>query len=139
MLNNHFKILETYYKIFIFCFIVIFFFFAPIEELYALNHNWIKVPESKYGKQLWDKKSISDNNDGSLRVLSKYIPKIQNENIEEIVYIMDIDCKNNTYRDIAVGLNEIVEPYIEKKEWRDPNGDNLILGVINDVCFYKKS
>ena len=45
----------------------------------ALPNNWVEVPPSKYGHQLWDQNSIKINLDGSLRVLSKFIPNKKSE------------------------------------------------------------
>ena len=42
----------------------------------ALAHEWVGVPKSEYGEQLWDRLSIKRNKDGSVRVLSKF--KIKN-------------------------------------------------------------
>ena len=52
-------------------------FFISIKQLYALSHDWVGVPKSEYGEQLWDRKSIKRNKDGSVRVLSKFIPKLK--------------------------------------------------------------
>ena len=55
----------------------------PIK-INALSHNWVAVPRSIYGEQVWDKNNIQKNKDGSIRVLSKYIPSIKN--IMHLVY-----------------------------------------------------
>ena len=47
--------------------------FYPIR-LDALSHDWVTVPKSPFGEQLWDKSSVKKNQDGSLRVFSKFIP-----------------------------------------------------------------
>ena len=46
-----------------------------IKQTNALPHEWVGVPKSEYGEQLWDRQSIKRNEDGSVRVLSKFIPK----------------------------------------------------------------
>ena len=46
-----------------------------IKQSNALPHEWVGVPESEYGEQLWDRQSITRNEDGSVRVLSKLFPK----------------------------------------------------------------
>jgi len=68
-----------------------------------LPHNWVKVPKSQYGKQLWDKNNIELNEDNSIRVLNKYIPKITSKITRDILYTMDINCVDNSFRDVAVG------------------------------------
>ena len=42
-----------------------------IKQANALPHEWVGVPKSEYGVQLWDRQSIKRNEDGSVRVLSK--------------------------------------------------------------------
>ena len=41
-----------------------------IKKSDALPHEWVGVPKSEYGEQLWDRLSIKRNEDGSVRVLS---------------------------------------------------------------------
>ena len=55
------------------------YFCISIKQSYALPHEWVGVPKSEYGEQLWDRQSIKRNKDGSVRVLSKFIPKTKNE------------------------------------------------------------
>ena len=50
-------------------------FCISIKKSDALPHEWVGVPKSEYGEQLWDRQSIKRNEDGSVRVLSKFIPK----------------------------------------------------------------
>ena len=45
---------------------VIFSFCISIKQSYALSHEWVGVPISEYGEQLWDRKSIKRNEDGSV-------------------------------------------------------------------------
>ena len=49
---------------------------------------------------------------------------------------IEIKCSDETFRDIAVGANEFNEFENKDSEWKDPNGDKLILGVINQVCVF---
>ena len=60
--------------------IIVSLFFISIKQLNALPHEWVGVPQSEYGEQLWDRQSIKRNEDGSVRVLSKFIPKTKSEN-----------------------------------------------------------
>ena len=105
----------------------------------ALSHNWVAVPKSQFGEQLWDKNSVQKNKDGSLRVFSKFIPKSTTEITQDILYTMDINCSENTFRDVAVGAKEFNEFKNKDSEWKDPNGDKLILGVIDQVCTFGKN
>ena len=100
----------------------------------ALPHDWVGVPKSEYGEQLWDRQSIKRNEDGSVRVLSKFIPKTKSEITEDILYTMDINCFEKSFRDVDVSTNELNSNFNNFAEWQDPNGDTLILGVISQIC-----
>ena len=102
----------------------------------ALSHKWVAVPTSQYGKQLWDKNSIKRNKDGSIGVLSKFIPKSTTDITQDILYTMDVNCSEKSFRDIAVGANEFNEFKNQNSEWINPNGDKLILSVIDQVCTF---
>ena len=112
---------------------ILFIIFYPLKTD-ALSHDWVAVPESLYGEQLWDKNSLQRNHDGSIRVFSKFIPTSSNEITQDILYTMDIDCSKSSFRDFAVGANEFNEFKNKDLEWKSPNGDKLILGVIEQVC-----
>ena len=105
----------------------------------ALSHDWVSVPKSQFGEQLWDKNSVQKNQDGSIRVFSKFLPKSTTEITTDILYTMDIDCSKNSFRDVAVGAKEFDEFKNKDSGWKDPNGDKLILGVIDQVCTFGKS
>ena len=111
--------------------------FYPLK-IDALSHEWIAVPKSQYGEQLWDKNSVNKNQDGSIRVLSKFIPKSNTEITQDILYTMDVKCSEKSFRDVAVGTKKFNEFENENSSWKDPNGDRLILGVINQVCVFIK-
>ena len=113
---------------------IVFSFFISINKSEALSHEWIGVPKNEYGEQLWDKKSIVRNQDGSVRVLSKFIPKTKSEITEDILYTMDINCFEKSFRDITVSTNEVNINLNNLPDWKYPNGDKLISGIINEVC-----
>jgi len=113
---------------------IILFMFISIKQSNALPHEWVGVPKSEYGEQLWDRQSIKRNEDGSVRVLSKFIPKIKSEITKDILYTMDINCLEKSFRDVDVSINEINSNFNDLADWQDPNGDKLILGVISQVC-----
>ena len=113
--------------------LLIIFYPAKID---GLSHKWIAVPKSRYGEQLWDQNSIQKNPDGFIRVLSKFVPKSTTDITQDILYTMEIKCSDETFRDIAVGANEFNEFENKDSEWKGPNGDKLILGVINQVCVF---
>ena len=49
---------------------------------------------------------------------------------------MDVSCLENSFKDVAVGAKEFNEFKSNDSEWKDPNGDKLILGVIDQVCTF---
>ena len=109
-------------------------FCISIKQSYAFSHEWVGVPISEYGEQLWDRKSIKRNEDGSVRVLSKFIPKTKSEITQDILYTMDINCFEKSFRDVNVFTDEKNSRLNKLADWQDPNGDQLILGVIGQVC-----
>ena len=115
---------------------LIFSFCLATKQSYALSHEWVGGPISEYGEQLWDRKSIKRNEDGSVRVLSKFIPKTKSEITQDILYTMDINCFEKSFRDVDVSTDEQNSRLNINNlaDWQDPNGDQLILGVIGQVC-----
>ena len=106
------------------------------SKIDALSHKWIAVPKSQYGEQLWDQNSIQKNSDGFIRILSKFVPKSTTDITKDILYTMEVNCSEKTFRDIAIGTNEFNEFENKDSEWKDSNGDNLILGVIDQACVF---
>ena len=117
-----------------FIFLIIVSLSISIKPSNALPHEWVGVPKSEYGEQLWDRKSIKRNEDGSVRVLSKFIPKTKSEITQDIFYTMDINCFEKSFRDVDVSTDEPNRNFNELVDWQDPDGDELILGVIGQVC-----
>ena len=115
-------------------FLLLIIFYPP--EIDALSYEWVAVPKSRFGEQLWDKNSLQKNQDGSIRVLSKFIPKSTTDITQDIMYTMDINCFDMSFKDVAVGTNEFNTLENKDSKWNDPNGDKLILGVIEQVCAF---
>ena len=111
--------------------------FLPIQKVNALPHEWVTVPKIEYGEHLWDRQSIKRNEDGSVRILSKFIPKTKSEITNDILYTMDINCFEKSFRDVDVSIDEANSNFNDLASWQDPNGDKLILGVIGQVCRVK--
>ena len=119
-------------------FLALLIIFHPLKTD-ALSHNWVAVPKSQYGEQLWDKNNVQKNQDGSIRVFSKFIPKSTTEITQEILYTMDINCSGNSFKDVAVGAKEFNEFWNKLSDWEDPKGDKLIMGVIEQVCTFNEN
>ena len=134
MFNFNNVFLSKLFKYFLPLYLFIFMLFLPIQKVNALLHEWVGVPKSEYGEQLWDKQSIKRNEDGSVRVLSKFIPKTKSEITKDIFYTMDINCFEKSFRDIDVSTDEVNSKFNNFADWQDPKGDPLILGVISQVC-----
>mgnify|MGYP001432144454 CR=1 FL=1 len=115
--------------------LVLLIIFYP-QEIDALSYEWVAVPKSRFGEQLWDKNSLQKNQDGSIRVLSKFIPNSTSDITQDIVYTMEINCSETSFRDVAVGTNELNKFENKNSKWNDPNGDKLILGVIEQACAF---
>ena len=69
-----------------------------------------------------------------MRVLSKFIPKTKSEITKDILYTMDINCFEKSFRDVDVSIDAVSSNFNDFADWQDPNGDELILGVIGQVC-----
>ena len=135
MINSANKVNSIFFRNIIYLvFSIIVFFCILIKKSEALPHEWVGVPKNEYGEQLWDRKSIKRNEDGSVRVLSKFIPKTKSEITNDILYTMDINCFEKSFRDVDVSIDEANSNFNDLANWQDPNGDNLILGVIGQVC-----
>ena len=52
---------------------------------------------------------------------------------------MDINCSENLFKDVAVGAKKFNEFANNDSTWKEPNGDKLILGVMDQVCTFAKS
>ncbi len=110
----------------------------PTGAISPMSHSWVEVPRSQFGQQLWDKNNVQKNQDKSIRVFSKFIPKSSSKITKDILYTMDINCSENSFRDFAVGAQEFNEFQNKDSDWKDPNNDKLIQGVINQVCASEK-
>jgi len=135
MINSKNKVNSIFFRNIIFLvFSIIISYCISIKASSGLSHEWLGVPKSEYGEQLWDRQSIKRNEDGSVRVLSKFIPKTKSEITKDILYTMDINCFEKTFRDVDVSIDEANSNFNDLANWQDPNGDKLILGVIGQVC-----
>ena len=71
-------------------------------------------------------------------MLSKFIPKRTTKITQSILYTMDINCSKSVFRDVAVSAKGFDEFNNIDPQWKDPHGDKLILGVIDQVCSFGK-
>ena len=47
-------------KVLMFSILLQVFVFTNADNLYALSHEWVGVPKSNFGEQLWDKKVLQE-------------------------------------------------------------------------------
>ena len=97
MINSENKVNLIFFRNIIYLVLsIIVFFCISIKKSDALPHEWVGVPKSEYGEQLWDRQSIKRNEDGSVRVLSKFIPKTKSEITRDILYTMAVSYTHLT-------------------------------------------
>ena len=97
--------------------------------------DWHEVPATAEGRQWWDAGSLRFSRNGELTVLSRFQPAEakDGENTKPRIlgdlYVMQIDCGQNLYRDTSInGIPQF------KPDWLPAAGDNLISAVIEGSC-----
>jgi len=99
--------------------------------VYGANINWFEVSRTPEGIQYLDSDNIDTKERGIIEITTKYI-KIDtktSKKIEENIYIMNINCKTNKFRDISVNGKKNLTA-----KWEDPKGDKLLDDVISESC-----
>jgi hypothetical protein len=94
--------------------------------------DWHEVPASQEGRQWWDAGSLRLSRGGNLSVLSRFQPAAGEEDERPRLgdlYVMEIDCGQNLYRDTSVnGVPRF------GAEWQPAEGDPLLVAVIRESC-----
>ena len=106
-------------------------FFNRNNIVYGANNNWVEVSKAPAGIQYIDRDSLNRKGNGIIEITTKYLKVNINtsKNIEENIYVMQINCLTNEFKDISVnGKNNLTA------KWEDPKGDKLIDDVILDSC-----
>ena len=98
------------------------------------NVDWVLLKENNDGKEWIDMGSIKEINDEEITVLTKFFknPKESSNKGELSLYVMRINCSNNTFKDTSI--NGI--PQFGSK-WQTSNNDELIDVVIEKSCSEK--
>ena len=106
-------------------------FFNRTNMAYGDNINWIEVSKTPTGIQYLDRDSINIKGKGVIELTTKYLKIDTNtsKEIEENIYIMNVNCSTNKFKDISVNGKKNLEA-----KWEDPNGDKLLDDVISDSC-----
>ena len=103
--------------------------------VYAANINWVEVSKTPEGIQFFDRDSIDIKGKGVIEITTKYL-KIDPETLKEIeenIYIMNINCLTNKFKDISVNGKKNLTA-----KWEASNGDRLLDDVISDGCKMSK-
>tara|TARA_Y100001968_G_C18683442_1_gene403508 strand:- start:39 stop:443 length:405 start_codon:yes stop_codon:yes gene_type:complete len=105
--------------------------FNKVNLVYGGNINWVEISKTQTGIQYLDKDSVDIKEQGIIEITTKYL-KIDTTNskkIEENIYVMNINCLNNKYKDISVNGKKNFDA-----KWQDHNGDKLLVDVISYSC-----
>ena len=99
--------------------------------VYGANTNWVDVSRTPTGVHYFDRDSINIEEKGIIEIATKYLRLDTNTSntIEENIYIMNINCYTNKFKDISVNGKKNLSA-----KWEDPNGDKLLDDVISDSC-----
>jgi hypothetical protein len=88
--------------------------------------EWREVPATAEGQQWWDAGSLHRDRQGQLSVLSRFLPA---SSANGTLYVMQIDCDQNLFRDVSVnGLPRF------RAEWQPVAEDELGAAVIREAC-----
>ncbi|AAP99902.1 hypothetical protein EV11_1574 [Prochlorococcus sp. SS52] len=103
------------------------------NSVLALDSKWIEVIPSKAGQQWLDKDSLNKITETKISIHTRFRPHSSKNkaNLEDIDYIMNIDCLNKLYFDESIdGINQFT------KNWKNSEGDLLIDETIESACSY---
>ena len=93
--------------------------------------DWILLKENQDGKEWLDLGSLKRIKNDEISVLTKFFenPKKENEKGKTSLYVMNINCKSNQYKDTSINGF----PTLNSK-WQDSDNDELIEVVIEKSC-----
>ena len=93
--------------------------------------DWILLKENQDGKEWLDLGSLKRIKNDEISVLTKFFenPKKENEKGKTSLYVMNINCKSNQYKDTSINGF----PTLNSK-WQDSDNDELIEVVIEKAC-----
>ena len=105
--------------------------FNKTNIVYGVNINWIEVSKTPTGEQYLDRENIHIKGKEIIELTTKYlkIDPSTSKKIEENIYVMNINCLTNKFKDVSVNGKKKLTA-----KWEDPNGDKLLDDVISDSC-----
>jgi len=129
---------------------------SPVGPVWAGPVAWQELPASAEGRQWWDSGSLRLSRQGNLTVLSRFQPapkpapdavaapprgaaaELTDDKDPDpqsprqapgILYVMELDCDQALYRDLAVnGLPRW------GSQWQPAGPDDLVRRLLNEVC-----
>ena len=134
MLKTNQKIKNNYYyllNVLVILVLILVILFIRTNVVYGAKISWIEVSKTPAGIQYLDRESIDIKGEGIIEIKTKYLKTDTNTSrrIEENIYVMQINCLTNKFKDISVNGKKNLTA-----KWQDPNGDKLIDDVISDSC-----
>ena len=105
--------------------------FNKTNIVYGADVNWIEVSKTPAGVQYLDRDNIHIKGKGIIELTTKYlkIDPSTSKKIEENIYVMNINCLTNKFKDVSVNGKKKLTT-----KWEDPNGDKLLDDVISYSC-----
>ena len=131
MLKKNQKINNNFFYLFNILVLISIILFNRTNIVYGADINWLEISKINGGIQYLDRDSIDIKGKEIIEVTTKYL-KIDNntsKEIEENLYIMDINCLTNKFKDISINGKKNLTA-----KWEGPNGDKLLEDVISDSC-----
>ena len=106
-------------------------FFSKTALAHGANNNWVEVSKTASGIEYLDSKSLKSKGNGTIEINTKYlkIDTYTSNKIEENIYLMEINCLTNEFKDISVNGKKN-----STAKWEAPNGDKLLDDVILNSC-----
>ena len=112
-------------------FSIIIFTYRVLPSKAISDVDWILLKENQDGKEWLDLGSLKRIKNDEISVLTKFFenPKKENEKGKTSLYVMNINCKSNQYKDTSINGF----PTLNSK-WQDSDNDELIEVVIEKSC-----
>jgi len=121
---------KFYYNFYILILLLII-FFNRTNIVYGTDINWIEVSKTPAGIQYLDRDSIQIKGQGIIELTTKYLkidPNTSKE-IDENIYIMNINCLTNKFKDISINGKKNLS-----SKWEKSDGDKLLDDLILYSC-----
>ena len=111
--------------------VILIILFSKTALAHGANNNWVEVSKTPAGIEYLDSESLKSKGNGTIEIKTKYvkIDTYTSNKIEENIYLMEINCLTNEFKDISVNGKKNLTA-----KWEAPNGDKLLDDVILNSC-----